>query len=482
MLKKLIYISAIILLAVSCNDFLYQEPDLQISINEQLSTREGVLQAYNGIYYDTEDIFSSKFAVYADALGGNITFTPSTLGDAIVTIPDEVFFAYNFNANPQELNFDEYYDEWYAVINQVNLILSRIGNYTFFSTSELNQLQAELLTIRALAHYQVSLLFSQHNGFTPDGSHLGVVYNTAVLTAGVDFPSRKTMAETYIFIKADLDSALNLYSNTPLQSGPGYSYFNTISTTALYARIALQMDDWQVARDLSSTVINNSGISLTSQNNYIVEWEAPELPVNEVILEFSASRNPEGNVSSTLAANFQFSSLSNYADYVASGDLLALYEVSDIRQNLFLEVTISTQINGVDTNVDYHFTKKFQDNAGTLFMRLSELYLIRAEANARLGSDTEALSDLNTIRTRANLAPLNSTSTLLNDIFVERRRELAFEGHLLFDIVRYKKDVERNLGCIAALCNLSYPSNFFILPIPEDNVLQNENIQQNEGY
>ncbi|MEM9678715.1 MAG: RagB/SusD family nutrient uptake outer membrane protein [Bacteroidota bacterium] len=482
MKRHILHICSIFLLIVSCNDFLDQEPDLQVSFNEQLSTREGVLQAYNGIYRDIEAIFSSKFAVYADALGGNISFSPAILGDPIVSIPNEILFAYSFNANPQELDFDGYYDDWYDVINQVNLILSRIDSYSFFTASELSQLQAELLTVRALAHYQVSLVFAQHYAFTADASHLGVIYNTDVLIAGEDFPSRRSMANTYLLIQEDLDMALDLYNGTQLQSGPEYSYFNTVNTSALYARIALQMSDWQKARDFSDTTINTSGVVLTSQANYVSEWEENLLPINEVIMEFTAPVTSEGNVSSSISANYQFTSTTNYADYVASGDILALYETPDIRLNMFIEETIPTRIDGIDTPLEYAFTKKFQGDAGTLFIRLSELYLIRAEANARLGLTNDALVDLNTIRTRANLPTLNSTNNLLDDIFDERRRELAFEGHLLFDIARYQKDVERNLGCIAPICNLGYPSNFFILPIPEDNVLQNENMQQNEGY
>jgi len=149
---------------------------------------------------------------------------------------------------------------------------------------------------------------------------------------------------------------------------------------------------------------------------------------------------------------------------------------------MFLEVPLPTIINNIEQDLPYYFTKKFQGNAGTSFIRLSEMYLIRAEANARLANMTNALTDLNTIRERSNLLPLEITANVLESIFLERRRELAFEGHLLFDIARYKKDVNRNLGCIANTCNLSYPSNYFILPIPASSTDLNENIQQNEGY
>ncbi len=464
-----------------CSDFLEQEPDLQVSFNEQLSTREGVLEAYSGIYRDIEAILSSKFAVYADALGGNITFTPSVT-QGTISVPEQIERVYNFNAIPEDLNFEDYYEDFYSIINQVNLILNRFSEFSFFSDTELNQLQAELLTIRAFAHYQVAIVFAQNYGFTADASHLGIVYSTTVLIAGEDFPERETMASTYSFIKVDLDDALALYNSTQLLSGPSYSYFNALTTSALYARIALQMNDWETARDFANTVITTSGINLTLKENYIIEWEAEELPITEIILEFSAPRTSEGDVSSSISAFFIYNSSTNYADYSASGDVLNLYSTEDIRSNMFIQEGLNTSINGVESLQDYFFTKKFQGSAGTTFIRLSELYLIRAEANAKLNALGSALQDLNTIRERANLEALLTQDNLLDQIFLERRRELAFEGHLLFDIARYKKDIERNAGCIATVCDLNFPSNFYILPIPESSVLLNQNMQQNEGY
>ena len=66
---------------------------------------------------------------------------------------------------------------------------------------------------------------------------------------------------------------------------------------------------------------------------------------------------------------------------------------------------------------------------------------------------------------------------LLKDV-----RKLCFEKHLFFDIARFHKNVERNSGCIATTCNLNYPSDYFILPIPKNNIDLNSNLKQNEGY
>ena len=459
-------------LIVSCNDFLKLEPGQQISIKEQLSTKNGLELSLNGLYYDIEDLFSSFQVIYPDVQGGNITFSP-VINNKEVSISSIIENSYNFSDFAEDSNYTGFYTSLYDIINQINVILVYFDTYTFLSQDERNQLQAELLAMRAFAHYQISIMYAQNYNFTSDASHLGIVYNTSPLLIGVDFPARKTMQETYTLLKNDLNTALSLFTNTQFLAGASISLFNATTTEALYARIALQMNDWETAYNYADTIITTSGISLTSKE---------EDPVSEIILEFSVRRTTEGAVSQSISQWFAYESNTNYARYIASGDLLDLYTPDDVRANMFLEQQLPTKVNGVDVNLPYYFTKKYQDGAGTTFIRLSEMYLIRAEANARLNKPTEALSDLNIIRERANLSALNSSSDILEEIFLERRRELAFEGHLLFDIIRFKKNIIRNKGCLANVCNLNYPSNFFILPIPQSSTLLNENIQQNEGY
>ncbi|QTE21432.1 RagB/SusD family nutrient uptake outer membrane protein [Polaribacter cellanae] len=482
-MKKIPFLISILLFSFySCSDFLEQEPDEQVSIKQQLATKEGVLQAYNGIYRDLEAILSGNFAVYADLLGGNITFTP-VISNKEISIPAKFLNTYSFNSKENKLDFETFYEDCYDLINQTNVLLENNNSFIFLSSEENNQLKAELLTVRATAHYLLTLLFAQNYNFTVDASHLGVVYNTNTVIAGVDFPARKTMAETYTLLQQDLENALQLYQNIQLLGGLEVSYFSVISTQALYAKIALQMNDYPKALEYANKVITSSYKVLLTKNNYILEWEKTEAPVLETILEFSAPRNSSGAVSSSLANSFfGYNSNQNYKRHVASGDLLSLYSTNDIRADLFLEQQLETEKNGNVALESYFFTKKYQVSPGTLFIRLSEIYLIRAEANARLNNTANALADLNIIRERANLLAINNTNNLLEEIFLERRRELAFEGHLFFDIARYKKDVIRDLGCIATVCNLSYPSNFFILPIPFASVSLNQNIKQNEGY
>ena len=118
-------------------------------------------------------------------------------------------------------------------------------------------------------------------------------------------------------------------------------------------------------------------------------------------------------------------------------------------------------------------TSKYTNQYGNIHViRLAEMYLIRAEANYRLGTSIGAapLDDINTIRNRAKASEL--TSVTLDDIMLERTKELAFEGFLIHDLKRTKS----NIG------SLSWNSDKLVFPIPLREMQVNKKLVQNPGY
>ncbi len=477
---------AVVCLFQSCSDFLEQEPGTQTSINEQLSTKQGVLTALNGLYRELEqNVKSEAFTTYADLQGGNLKFAPSVTTSSTtgsVGVPGTVEHIYNFDDLADDSDLASFYTQSYDIINQANLILEFTDGLKDATDSEKKQIKAEALTARAYSHFLLSELYSQNYGFTEDASHKGIVYMTKSITSGIQYPARQTAADTYNFIIADLKDALNIYTDVVLLNGYTYSYFNKNNAKALLARVYLSKKDWKNAFDTANDVITNSGVSLVSSANYIAEWKKPDLPVSEILLEFSIPRNDEGISSGSMAAFFGYSSNSIYGKYVASQDLLSLYETGDIRKELYTNHPLTTLINLQPQTLDYYFTEKFQGNPGYVAFRLSEQYLIRAEAAFELNNTDQAVKDLNIIRARANASTYQNSENLKEAIFLERRKELSFEGFFLFDITRNKKDVSRNDGCVSFSCSLTYPSPKFILPIPRRNINLNTNLQQNESY
>ncbi|SFD44934.1 RagB/SusD family nutrient uptake outer membrane protein [Flavobacterium phragmitis] len=469
----------------SCSDFLEQEPGTQTSIDELLQNKKGVLQALTGLYTELEaNLRGERYAAYADLQGGNIKFTPTISGGnrGQISPPANLEQVYSFDDLALTSNFRPFYDGSYDIINQANLILEYTPRLNDATDEEKNQIMAEALTIRAYAHFLLSLVYSQDYKYTPDASHLGIVYNTESIKAGIQYPSRKTVAEVYTLIIKDLETAITDYSSASLLPGAAYSLFNRNSTKALLARVYLQKGDWNNAYNVANDVITTSGVALSASADYVAQWAQADLPISEILLEFSTPKDTEGAASSSMSQVFGYTSATSYQKYVASNDLINLYEKNDLRKQLFLTQSLQTLVNGMLTGVNYNFTRKYQNNAGYVAFRLSEMYLIRAEAALETNRADLAMADINTIRARSNASLLTNTTNLKENIFLERRKELCFEGFLFFDIARNHRDISRNDGCIANVCSLTYPSLKYVLPIPTYNTNLNPNLKQNESY
>lgn len=469
----------------SCSDFLEQEPGTQTSIDELLQNKDGVLKALSGLYTEVEaNVRGERFAVYADLQGGNLKFTPISSGSnrGRIDPATNTQKVYSFDDIALTSDFATFYDESYDIINQANLILEYVPSLKDATEAEKNQIIAEATTIRAYSHFLLSLVYSQDYNFTTNASHKGIVYSTKSIKSGIEYPARETAQSTYDLIITDLKTAIDKYSGAALLSGPSYSFFNKNSAKALLARVYLQKNDYVNAYETANDVITTSGVTLTPKENLVAEWVKADLPVSEILLEFSIKRDSEGVVGSSMSQNFGYTSATSFQKYVASNDLLNLYESTDLRKQLFLEKPLSTLVNGVQKDVNYNFTKKFQDNPGFVAFRLSEMYLIRAEAALGNNRSDLALNSLNIIRARANATLATAASNLKEEILLERRKELCFEGHLFFDLVRNHRDISRNDGCISTNCSIKYPSLKFVLPIPTFNTNLNPNLKQNESY
>jgi hypothetical protein len=112
-------------------------------------------------------------------------------------------------------------------------------------------------------------------------------------------------------------------------------------------------------------------------------------------------------------------------------------------------------------NVTLYYISKFsnQNKSATLsspvMLRLAEVYLNRAEAYAKKGDVEKAMDDITTIRTNRITVPsghslaeyypvVPDASNITNIVLKERRVELAFEGHRIFDLLRNNKNLVRN--------------------------------------
>lgn len=163
-----------------------------------------------------------------------------------------------------------------------------------------------------------------------------------------------------------------------------------------------------------------------------------------------------------------------------SDNLIAAYEeeAGDLR------FTTLTQVGQDALTAERTFTTKFDDgitNADNApVLRITEMYLNRAEANFQNGSSVgdTPLNDINTLRARAGLSALDAVT--LDIILNERRKELAFEGHRRMDLLRNGLNLRRPGMANEAESAPGQPKTIF--PVPVNELDLNPNLDQNTGY
>jgi len=367
---------------------------------------------------------------------------------------------------------EEFWAEIYEAINMANQIINAPFKPAPAVQDEYNQIIGEAYAVRALAHFDLVRLFAQHYTFTAGASHLGVPIVTKFDIASN--PARNTVAEVYAQVISDFNEAISLMTMDSGNSGR----FSKDAAQALLSRVYLYMEDFVNAETLASAVINSGKYALVDSADYATMF-CPGLS-SEAILEvinIQVDRYAFDHV------GYMYQKI-GYGDYLPSKDLLNLIDDNDVRKTTFvLDEELVGQYGDYRVN---KFPSEGEDNGtdNIPVIRLSEVYLNRAEARAKLGNDAGAQADLNMIRQRGlPTAPAITVTgqALLEDIAIERRVELCFEGHRIFDITRHKQNLVR-VDCTAPVCTVNYPDDRFILPIPLVEMDVNPNMVQNPGY
>lgn len=328
------------------------------------------------------------------------------------------------------------------------------------------------------------------------------------------YPGRSTMNETLAFINADLDAALTASldyeaaleeAENPSPLKPMAYYINSLVVKSMQARLALWVGDNAKAAALAKEVIESGKYVLATRTNYISMWTNDTN--NEIIfMPFMSSPN---ELSNSIGGRW-LSVYSDQADYIPAPNTLTMYGATTTEQNKDCRYTSFfgkriLNINGVDASATV-FNKfpgnaALQATAGTVNLRnkakvfrLSEMYLILAEASAANGDEATANSALNTLRTNRIKNYEEATysgTTLVNQIRDERTKELIGEGFRMSDLRRWGLGFTRNgegqTGIItpAGLLVVYTSDDYrYTWPIPSAEITSNPQLkgQQNPGY
>ncbi|HEX7367215.1 MAG TPA: RagB/SusD family nutrient uptake outer membrane protein [Pelobium sp.] len=477
-MKKYLYIFTIFstLALAGCEKLLDKEPIDKLSIEDLFKDLSGTKTALAGAYNTLEksELYHTNLMIFPDLLGGNLKYSK--------TVNIKFDDIYNLLQDAQTSSMNVTYIELYDHINNLNNII-KYAPLTQALETEKNGILAEAKCLRALAHFDLLRVYSKPYNSTADASHLGIAVNLTPRLVTEGSPSRATAKESYEAVITDLVTAIALFDNSvpPFSKGKPQTFFTKYSAKALLAKVYLYANNYDKAFETADDVIKNGGYSLLSNANYVASW-ASRNPSTESIFELAL----EPTFSATsLGSYYEASNSGTFRMFAATDDLLNIYSATDIRgkNSLFTSVNISGN--------NFYFTKKYA--AGSInatpikLLRLSEMYLIRAESAVEKTTPdfTQANQDLSTIIKRADPTAANANYTvkadLQNAILLERRKELAFEGNLLYDLLRKGKDLVRT-DCTAATCNAQNNDYRLIMPLPAKTVDVNIKMKQNEGY
>ncbi|MBQ9411380.1 MAG: RagB/SusD family nutrient uptake outer membrane protein, partial [Bacteroidales bacterium] len=304
--------------------------------------------------------------------------------------------------------------------------------------------------------------------------------------------------------KEDLDSAAVRLANTPGEVG---AYYPTIDAVKfLYARYYLDVEDYDNAIEYANQVISSGKYTL-AKTKAEMEAEYQDDSGTEPIMQMYGSKSEmPGSVTiyTGMGGDDKYGVVSN-ALFLPTKKLVEAYDANDLRKAQWFSTTkFYTKVNGNYYRGDFHSFVKYYGNPALQTnkvyngcqmskpYKISEMYLIKAEAQAQKGNIPGAKGTLKILQTARGA---NQTSGQLEDVQLEWFRETPGEGLRLSCLKRWHEGFAAREGQSGAVNKnvLMTGENYtgrsweaddyhFVWPIPAGEIRLNENLEQNENY
>lgn len=345
----------------------------------------------------------------------------------------------------------------YKFIYYANSILEGLANADQISTETRERLIGEAKLIRAICNFYLVNLW----GDTP-----------LVTTTDYRINSVTPRTDTEIIYRqiiADLQDAKERLPTAYI--GQDRARPNKYAAMAMLARVYLYTMDYEHAEEEAESIIESHVYSLDN--------------INEVFLKESTETIwqliPVKNNYTPIAFRLIPSNELTIPDYPLTEKLVDSFEQGDLRKQYW------TDYNTIE-GIDYYYPYKYKVTLGGMLteyfivFRLSEQYLIRAEARARQDNLTAALKDLNTVRARAGITTVSGVSDqaeVIGRIAQERFVELFTEWSDRWLSLKRTNQADDVLSLIKK--NNWQPTDIF-WPIPQTQINANPYLSQNEGY
>jgi len=426
---KILAILATIGVFTSCQDFLEPVPTAGITsgnyYKNAAEVQAGVIAIYDAIQgtnsTSTNDNHAVMYEFYLTEMRSDNTRTKSQEGEAAQ-------FEF-FNVEATNGIVADYYASFFSVISRANQVLSSIDVVTDASTAA--ALEAEAKFLRAYAYFNLVRLYGD----------LPLVDR---VISPLDFDvqyTRQPAASIYALIESDLLTAVSGLDNTYKTRA------SRAAAQALLAKVYLtQGTNYGDAQDLLEDVMgsgyglmtNFNDIFYNERNNEIIFAIGYEQGLSSDSQNFSAEwMNAVGRTS---GVNYVTTDAKDALD-MHGGNRTAFSYRQDLLQTTQNQVVkyLPNGESGGANGITFVADATLAGN-DWIVLRFGDVLLMHAEAimaGATSTSASNALTSYNRVRTRA-MVPNDADGVLTKDeLLLERRVELAFENHRLFDLIRF---------------------------------------------
>ena len=458
--------------------------------------RGEALTAYEGLYNtlkDRQEHWYLDYMLISEVRSDNAY--AGTTGSEVMPVENN-----SLDGSNSVINRD--WNSYLADIAKSNAIINNIDSVpdTSFSQAERRQWKAEAKIFRAMVMFDmvrlwgnIPVIIQEAGDITAD--NIEEVYPSY-------FPSQKTAEEAYAQIIKDLKTAIPY---APANKASDKTKLSKSVARALLSKVyaektvqdpdkviayadSVVADGFMLVDDLAQLFgMNEAGNDVKARNT------------SESILEVQYFTGGGNWVTWMFGRDLlNYDTQFSWAKWVTpSRDLIAAYDAEgdEIRKNQSIVFYETTWANYYPSH-NYAFMYKLRSaNSSIIKLRLADILLLKAEALVKKGGAgnlTAAANIVDQIRQRANLDGLEasvkgSPDQMFEAVLNERRLELAFEGHRLFDLIRNNKLQEvmntlnqRDSGRIPQI--RAYNEFSELLPIPQTVLDNNPNLIQNPGY
>ena len=452
-----------ILATLSCKEaFLDVKPGDSVPFATAIKTEAEMQGAVNGMYsaLRSANLYGRTIPLLGDLMSDNVYVSASNSNRYITHG--------NYTVNALNGDVTNLWANGYNAILRANQIIDApVTPETAIS----KQLKGEAYAIRGLLHFDLVRHFGKP--YTVDPAALGVPIITK-FDPNLK-PPRNTVNEVYIQVIADLTQAATLMT---IKKNP--NNMSSSGAKAILARVYQYQGNWDKALSTALDVISTSGNKMVASTAFVDYWKNPiTASASETIFEINADNT--NNVGFDALAYIY--DQSGYGDMLCDTSLYNLYRAADVRRALL--------IVGKRGGADAIIVNKFPNSANATekdelkIVRFAEMHLIAAEAYFNKKDEINALKSLNAvaIQREPGYAGYTSTGTaVLDDILIERRKELAFEGHRFWDHARLKLPIKRSAYYPSTARSIPADDSRRIQPIPQTELDANKAVVQNPGY